>query len=89
MSQYTNNRRTVITDRKRIGVKAGYFMVNLAVEPARVVTTLVDEQGTPVTLYDWNRPGQPFTRGRFGIHLPGNSQVWLANFRFTQARPDK
>ena len=89
LSQYTNNRRKVIADRKPIGVKAGTFTVNLVVEPARVVTMLVDEQGKPVTLYDWNRPGQPFTRGRFGIHLPGNSQVWLANFRFTQARPDK
>jgi serine/threonine-protein kinase len=89
LSQYANNRRLVIADRKGIGVKAGNFMVNLVVEPTRVITTLVDEQGNPVTLYDWNRPGQPFTRGRFGIHLPGNSQVWLANFRFTQARPDK
>jgi serine/threonine-protein kinase len=87
-SEYTNNRRKVITDRKRHGVKTDYFTVNLAVEPTHVVTTLVDEQGKSVTLQDWNRPDQPFTRGRFGIHLPGNSQVWLANFRFTQTRPD-
>ncbi|HMD71104.1 MAG TPA: protein kinase [Bryobacteraceae bacterium] len=88
-SQYTNNRRTVITDRKRIAAKTDHFTVTLAVEPTHVVTTLVDEQGTPVTLQDWNRPGEPFTRGRFGIHLPGSSQVWLANFTFTQARPVK
>jgi hypothetical protein len=87
LSQYANNRRLVIVDQKRFSVKTDYFMVNLVVEPTRVVTMLVDEQGKPVTLQDWNRPGQPFTRGRFGIHVPGNSQVWLANFRFTQVRP--
>ncbi len=88
-SQYTNNRRTMITDRKRHGVKTDYFTVNLVVEPTHLVTMLVDEQGKPVTLQDWNHPDRPFTGGRFGIHLPGNSQVWLANFTFTQAQPVK
>jgi tetratricopeptide (TPR) repeat protein len=87
-SEYTNNRRTMITDRKRHGVKTDSFTVNQVVEPAHLVTMLVDEQGKPVTLQDWSRPDRPFTGGRFGIHLPGSSQVWLANFRFTQARPD-
>ena len=88
LSQYANNRRLAIVDQKRFGVKTDYFMVNLVVEPTRVVTMLFDEQGKPVTLQDWNRPGQPFTGGRFGIYVPGNSEVWLANFRFTQVRPD-
>lgn len=87
LSEYINNHRTVVTELKRIGVKTDSFNVNLVVEPTRLATTLVD-QGKPVPLQNWNRPSRPFTRGRFGIHLSGSSQVWLANFKFTQARPD-
>jgi hypothetical protein len=34
----------------------------------------------------WKRSSAPFTGGRFGLYFPGDAQMWLANFTFTEQK---
>ena len=83
---YRAGKKTVRVDKKRHGIRQKYFTIRMTVDPARLLVALMDA-GKTSPLDEWIHPEPGITAGRFGFYLPGNSQLWLANFSFTGPAP--
>jgi hypothetical protein len=85
VTEYRDRKKSMHVDKKKLAAKSDVHTIRLTIEPERLeVALLVDGSFTP--LDEWKRPSAAFTDGRFGFYFPGDLEMWLANFTFTELK---
>ena len=83
-AEYRNGKKTDHTKRRPHGVDSPSFRIRMAVDTGRVLVQ-VNSSGDKYELLDqWSEIGHNFADGRFGFRLPGQDQMFLTDFKFTQ-----
>jgi serine/threonine protein kinase len=82
-AEYRNGKKTDHAKRKPHGVESSSFVIQMLVDPGRVVVQIRSGDNWE-PLDQWNESGHNYADGRFGFRLPNQDQMYLTDFRFTQ-----
>ena len=85
VSEYRDGKRAMHMEKKKFSVKSDVFRVRMTIDLDHLAVVLLTDDGS-MELNDWKRPSPAFTDGRFGFYFPGDAQMWLANFTFTEQK---
>jgi len=87
VTEYRDGKKTAHVKKKKLAEKSDVNTIRMTIQPQSLTVALLTN-GSVTELDDWKQPSPAFTEGRFGFDLPGDTQIWLANFTFTeQERP--
>jgi serine/threonine-protein kinase len=84
-AEYRDGKKSMHVNKKKLAAKSDVYVIRMTIEPDRLAVALLAE-GSATLLDEWKRPSPPFTDGRFGFYFPGDTQMWLANFTFTEQK---
>ena len=82
-AEYRNGKKTDHAKRRPHGVESSSFQIQMTVDPGRILVQI--RSGDKLEQLDqWSESGN-YADGRFGFRLPNQDQMYLTDFRFTQA----
>ena len=82
-AEYRNGKKTDHAKRRPHGVESSSFQIQMTVDPGRILVQI--RSGDKLEQLDqWSESGN-YAEGRFGFRLPNQDQMYLTDFRFTQA----
>jgi hypothetical protein len=85
VTEYRDGKKLTHVDKKKLASSTDAPTIRMTIEPTRLTVALLAD-GATTELDDWTRPSPAFTDGRFGFYFPGDTEMWLANFTFTELR---
>jgi hypothetical protein len=85
VTEYRDGKKTMHLDKKKLSARSDVYSIRMTIDPDRLTVALTADGGA-AELDDWKRPSPAFTDGRFGFYFPGDAQMWLANFTFTEQK---
>ncbi len=86
VTEYRDGKKITHVDKKRLASRTDAPTIRMTVAPDRLIVALLAD-GSVTEIDNWTRPSPPFSDGRFGFYVPGDAEMWLSNFTFTELRP--